>query len=339
MSDEVFEIRDAVRSRTPQIMCVYGPTFSGKTFGALLLAAGLVEPGEKIGFIDTENGRGTMYADDPDIQRAIPQGYKIISLHPPFHPKRYIAANRQLVESGCALVITDSGSHAWEGEGGGLDIKEQDKAWNNAKLWNKRFSAALRYSSAHQIVCLRAQEKTKVIDKKDSPTGKQLYIPMGIQPICEKSFPFDLGLTFEVQGEVEGKPATHFAMPRKWPKAMNQLFNNWEPQLLTVDVGRKIREWNNAAGKESHVDVLRKAARAAAYEGMAAYGEYYSKLSPSDKKVIFDTDHSTNKENAQLIDREREDLARRTAEQSDACEPPASGEMSESDRAFFADVT
>jgi hypothetical protein len=329
---EVFEIRRAVRRRVPQIMAIYGPTFSGKTYGALLLAAGLIEPGERIGFIDTENGRGLMYADDPDIQRLYPDSYDVIELHPPFHPRRYIAANRQLVESGCALVITDSGSHAWEGEGGCQDIKEQDKAWNNAKLWNKRFSAALRYSPAHQIVCLRAQEKTKVVDKKDSPTGKQLYIPLGIMPICEKSFPFDLGLSFEVEGEIEGRPATHFAHPKKWPKAMNGLFNNWEPQLLTVEVGRRIREWNNSAGKETHSDVLRKQARAAAYEGMDAYAAFFGSLSVADKKIIFDTDHATNKANAQQIDIE-------TAARNQESEDPESPQPNtEADKKFFADV-
>jgi hypothetical protein len=297
---EVFEIRRAVRRRVPQIMAIYGPTFSGKTFGALLLAAGLVEPGERIGFIDTENGRGSMYADDPDIQRLYPDSYELIELHPPFHPRRYIAANRQLVEAGCSLIITDSGSHAWEGEGGCQDIKEKDKAWNNAKLWNKRFSAALRYSPAHQIVCLRAQEKTKIVGQGRD----QKYIPLGIMPICEKSFPFDLGLVFEVEGEVEGRPATHLAMPKKWPKAMNGLFNDWQPQLLTPEVGRKIREWNNSAGQETHADTLRKQARAASYEGLTAYSAFYNALKPADKKIIFDTDHAANKANAQAIDEE-----------------------------------
>lgn len=295
---EVFDIREAVRHRVPQVMAIYGPTFSGKTFGALMLAAGLVEPGAKVGFIDTENGRGCMYADDEDVRRVLPQGYVTIELHPPFHPKRYIAAIRALEQAGCTLIITDSGSHAWEGEGGCQDIKEKDKAWNNAKLWNKRFSTALRYSPAHQIVCLRAQEKTKIIG-----TGRdQKYVPLGIMPICEKSFPFDLGLVFEVEGEVDGKAATHLAMPKKWPKAMNPLLSGWKPQLLTPDVGRRIREWNNSATAENPTDRLKKQARAAASEGMDAYNAFYNSLPAVQKKIIFDSTHAENKKTAKQAD-------------------------------------
>lgn len=295
---EVFEIRPAVRHRVPQIMSVYGVTFSGKTYGALMLAAGLVEPGGKIGFIDTENGRGCMYADDAEVQRVIPQGYVTIELHPPFHPKRYIAANRALQEAGCSLIITDSGSHGWEGEGGCLDIKERDRGWNNAKLWNKRFSSALRYSPAHQIVCLRAQEKTKIVG-----TGSnQQYIPLGIMPICEKSFPFDLGLSFSVEGEVDGKPATHLATPVKWPKAMNPLFNDWKPQLLTPDIGRRIREWNDSAAAESPVDRLKKKARAVAAEGKKAYAEFFAGLKPAAQKALTDSIHEELKFDAEQAD-------------------------------------
>ena len=140
--NEQFEIKPAIRHAVPQIMSIYGVTFSGKTFGALMVAAGLVEPGELIGMIDTENARGVMYADDPDVRRAIPKEswvngapYVTIELHPPFHPKRYIMANRALERHGCRVIITDSGSHAWEGEGGGLDMKESDKGWKNGLRW------------------------------------------------------------------------------------------------------------------------------------------------------------------------------------------------------------
>ena len=309
--NETFDIRGAERHAVPQILALAGPTFSGKTIGALFVAAGLIEPGQKIGFLDTEQGRGLAYADDPEIRAAIPReswvdgkpfGY--IELLPPFHPARYMAALRAFQNAGYGLVITDSASHAWAEEGGCLDMKENDRAWNRAKLWNKRFSAALRYSPLHQIVCLRAQEKTKVIDANKSSSGKQEYIPLGIQPICEKTFPFDLGTYITVEGEVDGRPSTHLATPRKWLRAMDGLFVGWKPQLLTPEVGRRIREWNNRAPQEDVGERLRKQSRTIAATGMDAYTGFYKDLSAAHKKLIFGQWHDDNKLIAQQSDRE-----------------------------------
>ena len=281
-AEEAFEVKKAVRHAVPQIMSIWGVTFSGKTFGAIMVAAGLVKMGGKVGVIDTENGRFSAYADDPDVQRVLPQGCYVIDLHPPFHPKRYIAAIHQLERDGCEVIIIDSGSHAWSEEGGALDMKERDKGWVQAKLWTKRFLAAIRYSNSHVIVALRAQEKTKILG-----TGKdQKYIPLGILPICDKAFPYDLGLAFSVDGEVDGKPATHLATPVKWPKAMNSLFNDWMPQLLTPEVGRKIREWNESGTAQDQWEPTRKRARATAEEGITAYKAFCASLTAPAKKAM-----------------------------------------------------
>ncbi|MCU1326624.1 MAG: hypothetical protein JWN34_1994 [Bryobacterales bacterium] len=300
-SAEVFEIKDAVRHATPQVIAVAGPTFSGKTFGAILLGSGLIEPGDMVGAIDTENGRFSKYADDPDVRRLIPQGIKVIELHPPFHPQRYIGANKALERAGCKLIITDSGSHAWDGEGGGQDMKEQDKGWKNAKLWTKRFSAALRYSTAHQIVCLRAQDKTKILGSGNS----QQYIPLGMAPICEKNFYFDMELTFMVEGEVENRPATHLARPTKYPKGMNGLFDGWTPQLLTPEIGRRIREWNNTGAKENPMDRLKKRAALESLSGSVAYLAFYRGLNEKLQRAMVEIGiHDLNLESAKNVDME-----------------------------------
>ena len=241
-------------------------------------------------------------ADDPDVRAAIPKeswvdgkpfGY--VELLPPFHPARYIAALRSFQNAGFGLVITDSASHAWAEEGGCLDMKEKDKGWQLAKLWNKRFSAALRYSPLHQIVCLRAQEKTKVV-------GGTQYIPLGIQPVCEKSFPFDLGTYFLIDGEIDGKAATHLATVKKWHRGMDPLFINWKPQLLTPEVGRRIREWNNRASQEDLSERLKKQSRTVAATGMTAYSEFWKGLPAAHRKFISGPWHEENKYIAEQAD-------------------------------------
>jgi hypothetical protein len=290
-SPEVFAIRKAVRRRTPQIFGIYGLQFSGKTFGAFMIAAGLAKPGAKIGFIDTENGRGSAFADDPDVMREIPQGYSVIELHAPFHPRRYVDAIKQFEREGVELLIIDSVSHAWDAEGGAQDMKEKDKGWKNAKLWSKRLKFAITYSQMDIIVCLRATEKTKIIGEGRD----QKYIPLGVMPICEKSLPYDLSVSIRVEGSIDGKPATHLATPDKWQKGLNWFFDNWTPQLLTPDIGRKIREWNDGGAAQSDGELIQKQARYAAEQGTVAYGAYYASLTTGQKKIIFDSTHAANK--------------------------------------------
>jgi len=294
---ETFAIRKATRRAVPQLMAIWGPTFSGKTYGALLVAAGMVKPNEKVGFIDTENGRGSAFADDSAICKLLPQGYDVIEIDPPFHPKRYIAAIRQFEQEGYSLVITDSGSHAWSGEGGGLDMKEHDKGWQKAKLWSKRLVSAYCFSPIHHIVCLRAQEKVKVLD------GGKTYVPLGVLPICEKSLPFDLGLCFSVDGEIDGKPATHLARPVKWPKVMEPIFGGWKPQLLTPEIGRLIREWNDTGTSGAVDDRIIKQSRSVAMEGMDAYKKFFAGITAAQRKFLGPY-HAENKAIAEQVDRD-----------------------------------
>jgi hypothetical protein len=297
-SGEKFAIRKATRRATPQLLAIWGPTFSGKTYSALLVAAGLVKPGQKVGFVDTENGRGSAFADDEHLAKVLPQGYDVIEIDPPFHPKRYIAAIHQFENEGYSLVITDSASHAWSGEGGALDMKEKDKGWANAKLWNKRLLAAYCYSPIHHVVCLRAQEKTKIVG-----SGRdQQYIPLGVMPICEKTFPFDLGLAFSVEGEIEGRPATHLATPVKWPRVMNPLFADWRPQLLTPEIGRKIQQWNESGVLEDPTERLQKRAHAAAEEGVESYRAFFTSLTAAQKQSL-KPHHEANKAAAEQVDK------------------------------------
>ncbi|RJG00041.1 hypothetical protein D3871_08665 [Noviherbaspirillum saxi] len=85
-----------------------GPAGSGKTYAALQIAGGL---GGRIGMIDTEHGRGDLYAD------LLPEGYDVLSLAPPYTPARYIEAIHALEDIGVSTIIIDSLAHAWSREG------------------------------------------------------------------------------------------------------------------------------------------------------------------------------------------------------------------------------
>lgn len=295
------EIKKAVRHSVNLIISLSGPSGSGKTYSALLLAAGLAGPNGKIGFIDTENGRGCMYADSPGIVSAMPQGYDIIELTAPFSPARYMEALDTFERAGYNVVVVDSASHEWEGIGGCTDIAENNKLrgmpnWALAKKQHKLYVLRLLNSSMHVIVCLRAREKVKIIDKAHSDTGKDQVIPLGILPVAEKNFVYEAMLSFMVQ---EG---THFADPIKLPEQFQQLFN--KAKLISKEDGEKIRRWNEGGTTMNQAEKLQRQARAAAEQGVAAYAEFFGKLMQAEKKVLADTIHADLKALAEQADLE-----------------------------------
>jgi AAA domain len=287
------EIKKAIRHSVNMIMSISGVSGSGKTYTGLLLAAGLAGPGGKVGFLDTENGRGCMYADSPGIMAALPQGYDTIELSAPFHPLRYIEAIDEFERAGHNVLVIDSGSHAWEGSGGCTDIAEKDKGrWNGAKLANKRLVSRLLNSPMHIVVCLRAREKSKIIPAANGK--KEEVISLGILPVSEKNFPYEMLLSFFVEEK------THLATQVKCPEPLLSLFP--APKLLTKEDGERIREWNDGAPQMNPMEKVFRRARDAAEGGLKAYMDLFGSLTPAQKKALVSGPHAANKALAEQAD-------------------------------------
>ena len=106
--------RKAERRKAKLRLAITGPAGSGKTWGALTLAQGI---GGRIAMIDTENGSGDLYADMCD--------YDVETLTAPYSVQKYLAAIHEAEQAGYDILIIDSLSHAWAGEGGLLDVHDQ----------------------------------------------------------------------------------------------------------------------------------------------------------------------------------------------------------------------
>lgn len=202
-----FKFTKAVRKAVPMLLSISGVSGSGKTYSAFLIAAGLAGPKGRVGFIDTENGRGEMYADSPGIVAALPNGYEYARMDPPFEPKQYITALREAEEAGITVAVLDSGSHEWEGIGGCCEIAENNKLqgmpnWSMAKMAHKRFMNELLCTNMHIVMCLRAREKVKMIETEGRDGKKRTdVVPIGIQPIAEKNFVFEMLVSLRVEEE------------------------------------------------------------------------------------------------------------------------------------------
>lgn len=210
MSD--LQIKPAVRSGIKPLVGFYGKSGGGKTRSALLLARGIVGPKGRIALIDSESGRGSIFADK------IPGGYQVIDLEPPFNPGRYVEAFK-LAEANADIVVTDSLSHAWAGEGGVLEMQEAEldkmagqdyrkrdackmSAWIKPKSELKKLiQQTILRSKLPVICCLRGEEKTHMV-KEDGKT--KVVTDEWSTPIFDHRFIFEMLVCAECYS-VDGK--------------------------------------------------------------------------------------------------------------------------------------
>lgn len=240
--------RPAVRENVPLLLGVAGGTGSGKTYSALRLATGIAD-GAPILFVDTENGRAKMYAADFKFQHG--------EIHAPFRPSKYADAIEAAEKAGAAVIVVDSASHEWYGDGGcldwhddlmGGDQKKNLSAWIEPKRDHKKMVTRLLQLNAHVILCFRAEPKVEAVRgengrieivPKHSLTGLDGWIP-----IAEKNLPYELTASFLLMADRPGVPK-----PIKLPKDLVPLVALDEP--LTEGTGRKLAEW--AAGSSTSV--------------------------------------------------------------------------------------
>lgn len=277
--------QEAKREAVPLMISLAGPSGSGKTYSAMKLAAGIAGPTGKVGFIDTEAGRGSMYADDPDIISIMPGGkYFIQSLTEPFTPKKYQANIREAINEGMSVLVIDSASHEWEGFGGCQDIAENNKLrgmpnWAMAKMEHKKLMNMLTQCPMHVIFCLRAREKSKPV--KNPETGKTEILECGMQPIQEKNFMYEMTLSMLLDADAPGKPII-----TKCPKPLRHLFTGDEA-IITEDIGVKLREWSEGGNAvDMKLRNLMRECREAAMQGSIKMEDFFRSITNGDKGLL-----------------------------------------------------
>ena len=274
----IVNIRPVESGQSKAVIGIAGQSGDGKTYTALLIARGMVNNASEIGFLDTENKRGSLYADILDGQ------FMIGDLYPPFSPERYANAIKEFQDFGVKVLVIDSVTHEWEGDGGCDDIANALKAdgtvrkvanWIGAKREHKKFMNVLLQSNMDIICCIRAREKT---DFKD-PTKP---ISLGILPICEKNFMFEM--TASIMMGSQGKTQKHL----KVPSFLIDSFGNGQG-YLGIDTGKKIRAWLNKGKKESpEILKLKSEFLMVAEKGVKALEELWNTLSKENKVALKD---------------------------------------------------
>lgn len=214
----MFSFRPARRENVSLLIGLAGGTGSGKTYSAMRLASGIA--GDKpFAVIDTEAGRAKHYADQFRFDHG--------DLAPPFRPSAYTEAIAAADKEGYPVIVVDSMSHVWAGDGGILDWQEEEltrmagddwkkreavkmAAWIKPKMAHKAMVAKLLQVRAHLILCFRAEEKIEMVrgaDGKMQIQPKQTLSGLdGWIPICEKSLPYELTVSFLLLASAPGMP-------------------------------------------------------------------------------------------------------------------------------------
>ncbi len=239
----ILNIAPVTRSGIRLLISLYGLSETGKTLSALRLAAGIEPDPAKRMLLDTEGGqRGRAYVDHID------GGYLYAHLTRPFTPERYAEAINEIEARGVNLLVIDSISHAWFGEGGILDMVEVANEKNDMAKWARpkrrlaKMTGRLLSSDLHVILCSRA--KQPLIE--EFVDGRKKLVPGPVVPIQEKSLRFDMTIMAQMLGDGEftiGKPAG------KCPGMLREIFA--AGQVMDEAMGRKLREWAQAEGGKS----------------------------------------------------------------------------------------
>lgn len=242
-----YTFKRAVREQVPLIIGLSGGTGSGKTMSAMRLAKGMSQ-GKPFCVIDTENGRASHYADQFI--------FDVLELRAPFNPEAYAEAIAAADKQKYPVIVVDSMSHVWAGDGGVLDWQEAEldrmagadyqkreackvAAWIKPKLAHKAMMSTLLQVKAHLILAFRAEEKIEMVKvngrmevrKKESLVGKDGWVP-----ICEKNVPFEATCSFLLLASNPGKPH-----PIKLQEQHKPFFRL--DSCIDEDAGIRLTEW------------------------------------------------------------------------------------------------
>lgn len=192
-----FTPRPAVRKGQKARVAFAGPSGSGKTWTSLEAATVLAEGGPIL-VVDTERGSASLYADHFE--------FEVIEWEPPYDP-RELAKVIAEHDDRYAVIVVDSLTHFWQGEGGTLDIVDGAAArargntyagWKEGTPAQDDMIAAVLQAQCHVVCTMRS--KTEYILEVDAK-GKQVPRKVGMAPIQRAGLEYEFTVTADLDHE------------------------------------------------------------------------------------------------------------------------------------------
>ena len=285
------KLQKAQRQNVKLRIGLSSPSGFGKTYSALLLAYGLCGDWSKIAVIDTENNSAQLYSHLGE--------FNTIDLQPPYHPKRYIEAIKVCEDADIEVIIIDSVSHGWEGQGGCLELvanvtknsRSQNSyiAWGEVTPLHQAFVQSFLHSSAHVITTVR--RKVEYAMSKNEKGYTQIE-KVGTKEVTKDGFEYELSLNLEIIND------KHFVQSTK---DRTGLFDGQEPFVITEETGKQLKDWA-VTGIDSPFEQLSKAKNIEELDKVhAEFTEYHS--NPKFNELAISKREGFNKElfNDELI--------------------------------------
>ena len=225
-------------------MALTGVSGGGKTLGALYIAYGITHDWDKIALIDTEHERGRAYAGRTDLPTET-GAYLYTALYAPYSPERYKECVRQGAEAvgPDGVVIVDSLTHAWNNEGGVLEIKEQIAgrpgknsytAWSEAGKEQNSLINYILSVNCHTIVTMRSKMEYAL---QLNERGKQEPVKLGLAPVQRDDTEYEFDIVMNIGRD-------HVATTSK-----DVTFLDGFGAVITPELGAQLHAWL-AEGKE-----------------------------------------------------------------------------------------
>ena len=239
----MFEVTEAEREKEKAVIGFIGCSGSGKTASALIVAYGMMKEAYpelseaeiwlKIGVVDTEHKRSKLYAnlEIGDIRIG---KFRHIDFAPPYTTERYNLAVLTMKKAGAEVIIIDSISHNWMGEGGIVETHGQ-MSGNSFQNWGKlapettKLIKTLTQNDVHILTTFRT--KTEYVVEPNAE-GKMAPRKVGTKPVQKEEMEYEFMLNFVIDID-------HIA---DTSKDNTQMFEG-HPQKITADVGRKLYQW------------------------------------------------------------------------------------------------
>lgn len=222
------QLQKASRKKVKLRLNLASPSGFGKTYGALLIAYGLTSNWEKIAVIDTENDSASLYSHLGD--------FKTISFKAPYTPDRYIEAIKICENANVEVIIIDSITHVWKGQGGLLEYQNalggRYQDWARATPLYQNWLNTILQSSCHVITTNRKKQSYNMITEGNKTKVEKA----GLDDEIRDGYDYEVTVALEITND------KHMA---RASKDRTNLFTDKPEFVITSEVGKKLLEWCN----------------------------------------------------------------------------------------------
>lgn len=189
MSRRLDSIVPAARPKMFGRAMLSGPSGAGKTWTGLSIATVLADGGPLL-VIDTERESALTYADT--------FAFEHLPWRPPYDPTELVETLRAIGDR-YAVVMVDSLSHFWRGDGGTLDIADgKIGGWKTARPVQERLVEAILSVPAHVLLCVRSKMDYLV---EGGNGTKQTVTKLGLAPVQDDTLVYEVNVAFDIDSE------------------------------------------------------------------------------------------------------------------------------------------